>query len=201
MNKYIEYVLDFWFGDIRDGLIVENRNDFWFMPNSQIDNTIREEFEELVVKAGKGKLIHWEQSAKGTLALIILLDQFTRNIYRGKREAFQFDAEALRICKAGIQRGHDRELEVIEKCFYYLPLEHSENLEEQDKCVKLFEDLLVTVDSNKVSIVKNSLDYAVLHRNIIEKFGRFPHRNEVLNRKSTNEELVFLSKQGNKFGQ
>ncbi len=197
----IEQILHFWFGEMKDGLTLEDRNEFWFMPNPEVDKMIRDRFEELVIKAGRGQLKEWENIPRGTLALIILLDQFTRNIYRGNKKAFQYDAEALRLCKQGIEKGLDSKLEVIEKCFYYLPLEHSENMDDQNKCVKLFEDLLVTVDRNKISTVKNSLDYAVLHRNIIEKFGRFPHRNKVLNRQFTQEELDFLSKQGNKFGQ
>ncbi len=197
----IENILDFWFGQIRDGLTVEDRNSFWFMPNHEVDISIRQKFEELVIKAGMGELIDWENSPRGSLALIILLDQFTRNIYREKAEAFKFDNEALRICKTGIEIGLDRELEIIEKCFYYLPLEHSENLEDQNMCVKLFEDLLASVNENHIKVVKNSLNYAIIHRDIIKQFGRFPHRNNVLSRHSTKEELEFLSKRGNKFGQ
>jgi uncharacterized protein (DUF924 family) len=197
----IEKILDFWFGEIKDGLTTEDRNKFWFMPNAGVDNTIRDKFEALVTQAGSGELKSWESTPRGSLALIILLDQFTRNIYRGKPEAFQYDSKALRICDEGINKGWDKKLEIIERCFFYLPLEHSENLEDQNRCVRLYEELLVTVDKNKLSVIKNSLDYAVLHRDIIEEFGRFPHRNKILNRESTNKELDFLLKQGIKFGQ
>ena len=197
----IERILDFWFGEIKDGLNVEDRNKFWFMPNVNVDSTIRDKFEDLVTGAGSGKLKSWESTPGGSLALIILLDQFTRNIFRGKPDAFQYDSIARRICSEGIKNGTDKKLEIIERCFYYLPLEHFENLEDQDRCVKLFKELLVRVDKSKISLIKNSLDYAVLHRKIIEEFGRFPHRNIILNRESTQPDLAFLLNQGIKFGQ
>jgi len=201
VEAVLKAILDFWFGEIKDGLTVEDRNKFWFMPNADVDNTIRDKFEDLVRQAGSGKLKSWEGTPRGNLALIILLDQFTRNIYRGKPDAFKYDSIARRMCTEGIKNGTDKKLEIIERCFYYLPLEHSENLEDQDRCVKLFEELLVRVDKSKITLIKNSLDYAVLHRSIIEEFGRFPHRNKILNRESTKQELDFLLKQGNKFGQ
>ena len=197
----IEQILNFWFGKIKDGLTVEDRNKFWFMADADVDKTIRDKFQDLVTQAGSGKLKNWESTPRGSLALIILLDQFTRNIYRGKPEAFQYDNKAKRICAEGIKNGTDKELEIIERCFYYLPLEHSENMEDQNMCVSLYEELLVTEDKSKLPVIKNSLDYAVIHRNIIEEFGRFPHRNKILNRESTDKELDYLSKQGNKFGQ
>jgi len=201
VEALIKEILDFWFGEIKDGLTVEDRNEFWFMPNADVDSTIRDKFEDLVRQAGSGKLKSWQSTARGSLALIILLDQFTRNIYRGKPDAFKYDSIARRMCTEWIKNGTDKKLEIIERCFYYLPLEHSENLEDQDRCVKLFEELLVRVDKSKISLIKNSLDYAVLHRSIIEEFGRFPHRNKILNRESTQQELDFLLKQGIKFGQ
>ncbi|NIP39796.1 MAG: DUF924 domain-containing protein [Candidatus Dadabacteria bacterium] len=201
MDTDIGEILNFWFGEIKDGLTEQDRNSFWFMPNREVDEVIREKFEELVIQAGAGKLASWESDSKGSLALIILLDQFTRNIYCRNKEAFRYDAEARKICTGGIAKGFDKELEVIERCFFYLPLEHSENLDDQNKCVELFEDLLVTANRNQIAIIKNSLDYAILHRDIIQRFGRFPHRNKALNRQSSKEELDFLSKQGNKFGQ
>ncbi len=201
MEAVIKAILDFWFGEIKDGLTVEDRNKFWFMPNADVDSTIWDKFEDLVRQAGSEKLKNWQSTARGSLALIILLDQFTRNIYRGKPDAFKYDSIARRMCTEGIKNGTDKKLEIIERCFYYLPLEHSENLEDQDRCVKLFEELLVRVDKSKITLIKNSLDYAVLHRSIIEEFGRFPHRNKILNRESTKQELDFLLKQGNKFKQ
>ena len=201
MEAVIKAILDFWFGEIKDGLTVEDRNKFWFMPNADVDSTIRYKFEDLVRQAGSGKLKSWEGTPRGNLALIILLDQFTRNIYRGKPDAFKYDSIARTICTEGIKNGTDKKLEIIERCFYYLPLEHSENLEDQDRCVKLFEEVLVRVGKRKITLIKNSLNYAVLHRSIIEEFGRFPHRNKILNRESTKQELDFLLKQDNKFGQ
>jgi len=201
VEAVIKTILDFWFGEIKDGLIVEDRNKFWFMPNADVDSTIRDKFEDLVRQAGSNKLKSWQSTVKGSLALIILLDQFTRNIYRGFSKAFKYDSIARTICTEGIKNGTDKKLEIIERCFYYLPLEHSENLEDQDRCVKLFEELLVRVDKTKISLIKNSLDYAVLHRSIIEEFGKFSHRNKILNRESTQQELDFLLKEGIKFGQ
>jgi len=187
VEAVLKAILDFWFGEIKDGLTVEDRNKFWFMPNADVDSTIREKFEDLVRQAGSEKLKNWQSTVRGSLALIILLDQFTRNIYRGFSEAFKYDSLARTICTEGIKNGIDKKLEIIERCFYYLPLEHSENLEDQDRCMKLFEELLVRVDKSKITLIKNSLDYAVLHRSIIEEFGRFPHRNKILNRESTQQ--------------
>ncbi len=138
----INIILDFWFGEIRDGFTIEDRNGFWFMPNESVDKTIKGKFGDLVTEAGSGKLKKWGSSPRGCLALIILLDQFTRNIYRGSAEAFQYDNDARRICKHGIKDGTDKKLEIIERCFYYLPLEHTENIEDQQLCLELLKKIL-----------------------------------------------------------
>jgi uncharacterized protein (DUF924 family) len=197
----IERILKFWFGEITDGLTVEDRNEFWFMANNQTDIKIKNEFEHLVIKAGDGKLSWWEGSAKGSLALIILLDQFPRNIYRGTPKAFQFDEYASRICKQGLLEEKDKDLELIQRCFYYLPLEHSEDIKDQDMCVALYQNMKESAKKQHLKQIEYSLKYAEIHRDIIKKFGRFPHRNKILSRNTTKAELEFLSKEATSFGQ
>lgn len=199
--KEVDKILDFWFGEIRDGLCVDDRNEFWFMPDKQTDIAIKNDFENLVLKAADGILSDWESSPTGSLALIILLDQFPRNIYRGTPNAFQFDGQARRICKHGLLEGIDQELELIQRCFYYMPLEHSENTDDQDLCVNIYIKMKETADKIHIDQINHSLKYARIHRDIIISFGRFPHRNKILNRKSTRAELDFISNEGYRFGQ
>lgn len=200
MNE-IQKILKFWFGEIRDGLCVEDRNDLWFIPDDQTDARIKNDFEHLVLKAGDGELSGWESSPSGSLALIILLDQFPRNIYRRTPNAFKFDEQAGRICKQGFLEGIDKELELIQKCFYYMPLEHSENIDDQNLCVDLYERMKESASDKHQDQINYSLKYARMHRDIIQRFGRFPHRNKILNRKSTQAELDFMSNEGLNFGQ
>jgi len=197
----INTILDFWFGEIKDGFTIEDRNGFWFMPNEGVDKTIKDKFGDLVAEAGGGKLKKWGSSPRGSLALIILLDQFTRNIYRGFSEAFQYDNDARRICNHGIKDGTDTKLEIIERCFYYLPLEHSENIEDQQLCLDLLKRILGSNIEKHRDKIEDAIYYADKHKQIIEKFGRFPHRNKILKRESTREELDFLLNEGINFGQ
>lgn len=200
MNEIGE-IIEFWFGEIRDGLCVEDRNEFWFMPDKQTDLTIKNDFEYLVLKAADGKLSDWKSSPEGSLSLILLLDQFPRNIYRGTPNAFQFDEHAKRICKAGLLEGMDKELVLIQKCFYYMPLVHSENIDDQNLYMDLHSRMKSTAGDIQLNQINHSLNYAGIHRDIIKRFGRFPHRNKIMNRKSTQAELDFLSDEGHSFGQ
>lgn len=199
--KEVDKILDFWFGEIRDGLCVEDRNEFWFMSDKRTDLTIKNDFENLVLKAADGKLSDWESTPTGSLAMIILLDQFPRNIYRGTPNAFQFDGHARRICKQGLLEGMDKELELIHRCFYYMPLEHSEYMKDQELCVNLYSRMKESADKKHQDQINHSLKYAQIHRDIILRFGRFPHRNKILNRKSTEAEMNFILNEGPKFGQ
>ncbi|MBF8302770.1 MAG: hypothetical protein HW396_1051, partial [Candidatus Dadabacteria bacterium] len=148
-----------------------------------------------------GKLKSWENTPRGTLALIILLDQFSRNIYRGTAKAFSQDSLALYVCLRGIEKGFDKRLHPVERLFLYMPLEHSEDLEMQKKSVEYFSMLekLFPAPPSLASMVSEFKKYAGMHYVIIERFGRFPHRNEILGRKSTPEEIEFLKQPGSSF--
>ena len=198
MHKEINKILDFWFGEIKDGFTVGNRGKLWYMGGEETDNKIKELFGDLV--KGASKLEDWKEIAKGRLALIILLDQFTRNVYRRTKEAFASDEYALKLCKEGLQLEQDKQLCFVHRFFFYHPLEHSESLEDQELCIKLIEQVMQEVKEENKKRVEGFLRYAKQHRDIIEKFGRFPHRNEIFGRKSTEKELEYL-KSGIRFGQ
>jgi uncharacterized protein (DUF924 family) len=170
----IQDVLDFWFAD--------HAKPLWFEKDPAFDASIRERFAGLIEAGGAGALDDWLETPEGALALVLLLDQFPRNIHRGRPLAFAYDAKAREVAKAALARGHDRALPEDRRFFFYLPLEHSEDLADQERSVALFEAL---GDPQMI-------DYAVRHREIIARFGRFPHRNAILGRPATPEEEVFL---------
>ena len=177
----IERILSFWFEECSEKQ--------WFGKDPEFDAALRERFGELVGAAAAGELEHWCETQDGTLAYILLLDQFTRNIHRGSGKAFAADAKARAAAKKALDSGLDAGLDDSRKTFLYLPLEHSEDLADQERCVALFEAM---GDAEKT-------DYAVRHRDIIKRFGRFPHRNEALGRQSSDEELAFLKEPGSSF--
>jgi len=198
----IEQILSFWFGEIdADGLAKQEQAKRWFRASAETDKLIRERFESDLQKAIQGQLTSWEQYPRGRLALIVLLDQFSRNIYRGTAQAFAQDELALSLCLQGIDIGHDLALQSVERTFYYLPMEHTENLEIQDKCVQHYEQLVASVPPATAKKLQSSLDYVISHRDIIARFGRFPHRNKLLGRASTAAEREYLSQGGATFGQ
>jgi len=131
--------------------------------------------------------------------LILLTDQFPRNMYRDSPQAFAYDAKALAWCLEGLKQQFDRHLRPIERVFFYLPLEHAESLEHQERSVEKFRELLDEADERRKNVFAEYLDLAVRHRNIIARFGRFPHRNRILGRESTGEELAFLKEPGSSF--
>lgn len=175
-------VLDFWFAPGMDKR--------WFAADAGLDRELAELFGQDLGLAFRGALDHWVDSAEGALALVILLDQMPRNVFRGKAQAFAFDSHALAIAEAAILRGHDRTLPPIRRRFLYLPFEHSESLPDQKFCVRLFEQ---NGDDPE------GLDYARKHLAVIERFGRFPHRNEALERETTPEEEEFLKGPDSRF--
>jgi uncharacterized protein (DUF924 family) len=175
-------VLDFWFSPrVRPK---------WFVRSDELDQEIRDNFSELHARAAAGALDAWAATPRGALALAILLDQFPRNMFRGIAEAFASDPQARAVARAAIDAGLDHDLSQEERLFLYLPLEHSEDLADQERCVELMRAL----DEEPTW-----LDYAVRHRDIIARFGRFPHRNAILGRVSTPEECEFLMQPGSSF--
>jgi len=196
----IDTLLDFWFGtDPDDAVVAKEQAALWWSKNKQTDQEIRSRFEDQVRAAAQGELDPWARTARGRLALIILLDQLPRNIYRETAQAFLHDEKALALSLEGLHLGMDRQLRPIERVFFYLPLEHSECLAHQERSVERFSDLVTTVPAEQKSTFEEYLNFAVRHRDIIERFGRFPHRNTTLGRKSTAEELAFLAEDGSSF--
>ena len=193
-------VLDFWFGtDPDDAVVAREKRDLWWKSNSATDGMLRQRFSTLVEQAGRRELDEWASTPRGLLALIILTDQFPRNIHRGTPRAFVFDPLARAHCRDGIGRGFDVRLRPIERVFHYLPLEHSESREDQAESVSLFSELARITDPGHKEVFDGYLRYAEQHRDIIMRFGRFPHRNRILGRTSTVEEIAFLQTPGSSF--
>ena len=194
-------VLHFWLGD--DPLAdwpQPHRGDLWFKGGAEVDANIRAQFGPLVEEAMTGGLADWEATPLARLALILLLDQFSRNVYRGQARAFAGDIRAQALSQRTLDAGEDVALPRAGRLFVYMPLMHAETLAQQNACVACFERLLAGAPEALKDILANNLQYAILHRDIVARFGRFPHRNAVLGRNSTPEELEFL-KDGPRFGQ
>ena len=188
----VDEILDFWFGQSDQPEHGKQRG-FWFNKKPEFDQELRLRFLTDYQQAVAGQLDHWQESPKSCLALILLLDQFPRNMFRGSAQAFATDPQALEVAQHAVANGFDQELLTVQRWFVYLPFEHSENLDDQRKCVELFATLSDDPDST------STLNYAVRHREIIERFGRFPHRNEILGRANTPEEAEFLKQPGSSF--
>ncbi|WP_204367878.1 DUF924 family protein [Candidatus Jidaibacter acanthamoebae] len=173
-------IIDFWFS--------KENQPLWFAKNKKFDALIKNKFHNVYQQAASGNLDHWKNTPEGLLALIIILDQFPRNMFRDKPTAFATDEKALYFTKYAINHGLNNKLSKKEyQHFLYLPLMHSENLTDQKLCLDLFKEQ------------EEPLKYAKLHYNIINKFGRFPHRNKILGRTSTQEELEFLAQPNSSF--
>jgi uncharacterized protein (DUF924 family) len=195
-----ETILEYWFGtNPDDAAIAQERANLWWSKNKATDDEIRSRFEDTVQSAMAGQLIAWLATGRGRLALIILTDQFPRNIYRDTVQVFSCDAKALKVCIDGLEQKVDRKLRPIERVFFYLPLEHAECIEHQDLSVKLFRELASIVNADQRESFEEYLDFAIRHREIIARFGRFPHRNKILERESTAAELAFLAEPRSSF--
>jgi uncharacterized protein (DUF924 family) len=194
-------IREYWFGTAVEEAAVtaRQRARLWWSKDPDVDNEIRRRFESCVIKAGSGELGHWASNPQDRLALILLTDQFPRSIYRDSAKAFAFDAKALSLAHTGIDTRFDVALRPLEKVFFYLPLEHSESLADQHRSVSLFQKLVDDASPDQKPTFAEYLDFAVRHRDIISRFGRFPHRNKALERISTPEELSFLQQPGSGF--
>lgn len=188
----VDEILNFWFGKPED-IDYGKQHQFWFTKNPEFDQQVRSRFLETYQQSLAGQLEQWKATSQGCLALILLLDQFPRNMFRNQPQAFKSDSIALRVANYTIAQNFDQELLPIQRWFIYLPFEHSENLEDQYRCVELFSTL--KDDPNSAS----TIDYAYRHLQVIERFGRFPHRNQILGRESTLEEVEFLKQPGSSF--
>lgn len=193
-------IIDFWFGEIGDdGHVTSDRSWLWWKKDPQTDATIRERYEALVQAVAAGEYASWLDTAPGRLARIIVLDQFSRNIYRDTPQAFAYDAMALQMSLDGIQNGHDRQLPLVQRVFFYLPLEHAEDRAMQAESVRLFTLLRDEAPPHLQETYTNYLEYAERHKVIVDRFGHFPHRNAILGRESTAEEVAFLQEPGSSF--
>jgi uncharacterized protein (DUF924 family) len=182
-------VLDFWFGREGEPGYGEFR-EAWFRKDPEFDKLVRDRFEALYEAAATGELDGWKEEARSCLALVILLDQFPRNMFRGDPRSYATDRKAQKVSEYAVDRAFDRELPAFQRMFLYMPFMHSEDLEHQRRSVELFRGLGGEDDAT---------GYAVRHMEIIERFGRFPHRNEVLGRRTTPEEAEFLTQPGSSF--
>ncbi len=196
-------VLEFWFKD--SGESVETflkLRDVWFTSSEEFDAAISERFESYIQAAGSGRLDSWLQDSRSLLAFIVVADQFPRNVYRGTSQAFEYDSIALRATELALASGLEQQWNLIERLFAYLPLEHAEDIQAQQRSVELYKKLAdESKDTPYGEVMVESYDYAVMHLRIIEQFGRFPHRNAIVQRESTDEEIKFLESGAETFGQ
>jgi uncharacterized protein (DUF924 family) len=201
-------VLEFWFGTGPfDAARLEERSTFWFGGNDDAaaiaarDALIREQLEPMLERAARGEFTSWAASPRRRLALILLFDQVPRNAYRGTAAAYAFDREALSLSVEGMQLAADAALDPLERVFFYLPLEHAESLEAQDAAVGAFQRLVADAPPELRGYCEYCEGFARQHREIIAKFGRFPHRNRVLGRESTDAEREWMAANQGSFGQ
>ena len=194
-------LLDFWFGDDSgDAPRAARQAPLWWGKSSETDALLAHRFGELAQAAAEGDLAHWAEVPVGRLALILLLDQLPRNIHRDTPAAFAQDAKARDLCLRGLSLGADKALSPLARVFFYLPLEHAESREQQARSVALFEALADEEAAGPAqSTFAGFADFARRHQVIIERFGRFPHRNAILGRASTEEEAAFLLQPGSGF--
>lgn len=195
-------ILDFWFEGVGDDpQAIAARSKVWFQSDPAFDRLCRERFGALHERAARGELDEWQGTPRGTLALVVVLDQLSRNIHRGTSAAFACDAKALACCLRARERGFDELLRPVERMFLYMPFQHTEDRERQDESVRVWEALAASVDGELAEYVGNSIVHAREHRDVVHRFGRFPHRNAVLGRDSTPEEQQYLDGGAPRYGQ
>jgi uncharacterized protein (DUF924 family) len=194
MDSTLGSILNFWFGDLDDdGLCAPEQNALWFKSRTETDRLIRDKFGDLVDQAIAGNLDHWQETDEGLVALVLLLDQFTRNIFRDTPRAFSGDSKALDLALRNIATGRYKKLPLVHRASLFMPLEHSEELAIQHRSVELFAELIAQSGHEMITGFGR---YATAHRDVIEQFGRFPHRNAILGRISTEAELAYLDSHG-----
>ncbi len=202
-HRGVEELLAFWFEfDAGDAMAVDDRMRRWFSSTPDEDLELERRFGALARKAADGALDQLAASPRGRLGLIVLLDQLPRNLYRRRPEAFATDSRALALCVDGLDKGFDAALAPVERIFFCMPLQHAEDRAIQARAVETFRTLAaLPAPPPLAAALRNCADYAVAHRDIVERFGRFPYRNRILGRQSTRAELEFLAASGTSFGQ
>jgi uncharacterized protein (DUF924 family) len=193
-------VLDFWFGELDDdGLAGVAKRQRWWRKDPAFDAEIRERYRGLWERAARGELDGWSRSAHGALALVVVLDQLPRNMFRDRPEMFATDARARAIVLQGVESGLDRELVSDRAVFFYMPLMHSESRVDQHLGMRLYAELVERSPAGAREALSGNLDFMRRHFAIVDRFGRFPHRNAVLGRESSPEEIAFLEQPGSSF--
>lgn len=201
-KAHIDKILSFWFKEQElTAPQIDRRMDIWFGEDPVFDHEVEKEFAGDVEQASKGQLDHWAVEPHGRLALIILIDQFRRNIHRGSADAFSMDKLALKLCVEGAMARKDQGLTPIQKVFFYMPLQHAESRKVQAKSVDLYNRLAESVSPTYRETFLTVAQFAELHKDIIDQFGRFPHRNKLLGRVNTAEEDEYLAGDSPDFGQ
>lgn len=202
-NAIAKNVLDYWFGKARPISADESklRMKTWFSSDADIDYDIERRFGKLVSTARKGAFNSWENNPEECLALILLLDQFPRNLHRGQASAFSSDEKALELTKALLQRGELSSLGYSEQAFALMPFQHAENLGDQNLGIEAYSELALNSPSEWENTLTGYLNFAKQHQEIIAEFGRFPYRNNILGRENTEAEQAYLSNGGKSFGQ
>ena len=203
MTASAEEILRFWFGEpAADTADVDALMKRWFSADRALDAITRDRFGPAMTEAAASRLGDWEARPRGRLALILLLDQFPRNAFRGTAAAFAQDSMALDQTMEGIAAAQDQELQPLERLFFYMPMQHSESVSTQNRSVETFDELVRSAPTDAMAdVLTNSADHARQHRDIIAEFGRFPHRNAILGRISTEAEMRYLEQGGATFGQ
>jgi uncharacterized protein (DUF924 family) len=201
LDDKAQAVLDFWFGPLdAHGQANAEHARRWFAKDEAFDHEVGERFSESYAAIAAARHEGWLEQPRGRLAYVIVLDQFSRNMFRGSPRAFDRDAQALAAAADGVARAHDRPLTLDERAFLYMPFMHSEALSMQDRSVALFSALAAeAAPPEQRDRLAAALKYAIAHREIIARFGRFPHRNKVLQRTTTRAEMEFLQQPGSDF--
>ena len=200
MTTNSDAVLETWFGDdLEDPQTVADRCLHWFAPEPSFDDLIRERFGAFPDRAQHGEFTEWTRGERSTLALVVVLDQFPRNLYRGTPRSFAYDSVALAASREALAREVDGRLHPVEAAFLYLPFEHAEDREAQAQSVASFRRLALRAPAQLGDRFEGFVEYAERHQAVIEQFGRFPHRNSILGRRSTAEELRYLVSGGETF--
>jgi len=195
-----EAILAFWFGEgAESGSTPTELASRWWKKDEAFDADVRRRFEALYDEVRSGRRDEWLSSARGRLATILVLDQFPRNMFRGTARMYEADGRALDIASSGIDLGLDRALPGDLRAFFYMPLMHAESLRTQEACVRLFEVFAGELPGPEGERIRNNLKFAEQHRDVVARFGRFPHRNRIVGRESTEAEDAFLAGGGASF--
>jgi len=193
MTDKIHEILTFWFGDLGCAdLPTSDRTNLWFGESEELKKKMLQVYKDEYTAATNNELKHWAESPRGRLALIILLDQFSRWAYRNSSDAFNYDKIAQQLCEEGLREKMDHSLTLIERVFFYMPFVHAEDAGRQEQSIQLFQNLVSLSMAETTQVYQLFLAYAYAHFRVIKEFGRFPQRNEILGRQSTPAEIAFL---------